>query len=53
MEPHDLRVGKPQTSAIVQLLAAQSFTKGERLVLYGMTLSFSHLLYLSFQKKVV
>lgn len=26
MEPHGLTVGKPQTSAIVQLLAAQSFT---------------------------
>jgi len=36
MEPHDLRVGKPQTSAIVQLLAAQSFTKWGRMFLYFM-----------------
>jgi len=36
MEPYGLRVGKPQTSAIVQLLAAQSFTKWGWMLSYFM-----------------
>jgi hypothetical protein len=50
MEPHGLRVGKPQTSVTVQLLAAQSFTKWGRMLSYIMEWdcpSFTYCIYAS------
>jgi hypothetical protein len=48
MEPHGLRVGRPQSPAIVQIIAAQCCTKWGWLLSY-----FSHLMYLCFQKLFV